>query len=80
MKYHEYIISKNCVKHRSLKAEYFFAFHGIGIIFETDKISYNCLSSIHIFHGSIFKYKFFSFREFSDSELNKLINRCWGRI
>ena len=79
MKYHEYTKSKQGVNHRSLEAGDFFIFNGIGVVFETDKVSYNCLSSIHVFQGKIFKYKFFSFREFSDSELNKLINKCWGK-
>jgi hypothetical protein len=78
MKYHEYIISKESVKHRSFKAEDFFEFRGVGIVFKTDKFSCNCLSTIHVFHGAIFKYKFFSFRELSDFDLNKLINKCWG--
>ena len=79
MKYHEYIISKKDVNHRSLEAKDFFVFNGIGIIFKTDKTPYNCLSSIHVFHSAIFKYKFFSFRELGDLELNKLINKCWGK-
>ena len=77
MKCHEYTISKKGVNHRSLEVGDFFIFNGIGVIFETDKTSYNCLSSIHVFQGKIFKYKFFSFLELSDSELNKLINKCW---
>ena len=78
MKYHEYTISKKGVNHRSLEAGDFFIFNGIGVLFETDKTSYTCLSFINVFHGEIFKYKFLSFREFSDSELNKLINKCWA--
>ena len=79
MKCHEYIISKKGVNHRGLEAGNFFIFNGIGIVFETDKTSYNCLSSIHVFHSAIFKYKFFSFRELGDQEINKLINKCYGK-
>ena len=79
MKCYEYTISKKGVKCRSLEVGEFFVFQGDWIIFETDKTYYNCLSSTYVFHGEIFKYKFLSFREFSDSELIKLINRCWGK-